>query len=118
MSKKAQIILQNGIEYIYQPIHFKAGIMSEYYVGDAFLGIVNKRSFDEGELSGIIQIAGMDGFMPKLVLELKEVIGIKEGDKKMYDGYEFGRDKGKGIDEVNFYFLIKKDNYEKIMKDI
>jgi hypothetical protein len=117
MSKKAQIIWEGGIEYIYQPIHFKADIMFEYYVGDIFLGITNKHIFYEGELSELCQRAGMDGFMPDLVRELKEDVIGKSNQK--YDGYEFGRNTDGGkIDEVNFYFLIKKENYEKIMSDI
>jgi hypothetical protein len=117
MSKKAQVLWEDGIEYIYQPIHFKANIMLEYYVGDVFLGIADKCIFDEGELSELCQVAGMNGFMPELVRELKEdVIGV--GNTK-YDGYEFGRNTDGGrIDEVNFYFLIRKSDYERIMSKI
>ncbi len=117
MSKETQIVIEDGIEYVYQPIHFKADIMSEYYVGDIFLGISDKNIFDDGELSELCQKAGMDGFMPELVRELKEdVIGV--GNSK-YDGYEFGRNKDGGrIDEVNFYFLIRKSDYERIMSKI
>lgn len=117
MSEKAQIVWEGGIEYIYQPIHFRADVMKEYYVGDIFLGITNKYIFDEGELSELCQRAGMNGFMPDLVRELKEdVIGV--GNTK-YDGYEFGRNADGGkIDEVNFYFLIKKQKYEEVMSKI
>ena len=118
MSKKVQIILKNGIEYVYQPIHFKTAIMQEYYVGNDFIGLINKKNFDERELSELIHRAGVNGFMPKLVSELKEIIGIKGKDIKLYDGYEFGGSNDKGIDEVSFYFLIKRDNYDKVMKDI
>jgi hypothetical protein len=118
MSKTAQVEIRNGVEYIYQPIHFKAGIMKEYYVGDSFVGIVDKKYFEPEELSDLIQRAGIEGFMPELVSELRSVIGVTGKDRKLYDGYEFGREIEKGIDEVIFYFLIKKENYEKIMRDI
>ena len=90
--------------------------MREYYVGDSFVGMNHKELFEEGELEALIKRAGIEGFMPSLVKELKEeVIGIKN---QKYDGYEFGREKGGGVDEVNFYFLIKKSQYDNAMNQI
>ena len=113
---KAQIVSENGIEYVYQPIVFKPEIMQEYYVGNNFVGIDDKKDFGEEELLGRSQLAGIDGFMPELVKELTDnVIGA---DNQIYDGYDFGRDEGRGIDEVSFYFMIKKSEYNKIMDKI
>lgn len=117
MKKDAQIVIERGVEYVYQPILFKPEIMQEYYVGNDFVGMdCIKNSFDEERLFGLMQVAGMDGFMPELVRELSEsVIGT---DNLIYDGYDFGREEGNGIDEVNFYFMIKKSEYAKIMDKI
>lgn len=116
MKKDAQIIIENGVEYIYQPIFFKPEIMSEYYIGDAFIGIDSRKNIDSEELSGLAQMAGIDGFMPELVRELSDsVIGA---DNLIYDGYDFSREEGYGIDGVSFYFMINKKNYEAIMSKI
>ena len=118
MSKIAQVIVQNGVNYIYQPIHFRPDIMKEYYVGDTFIGIADRNCFEPEELSDLIDRAGIDGFMPELVSELKSIIGITVKNRKLYDGYEFGHQRDKEIDEVTFYFLIKKSNYKEIMSKI
>ena len=116
MNGDPQIIIENGIEYIYQPILFKPEIMQEYYVGNTFVGMENKDFFVEGELSGMMQVGGMDGFMPELVKEIaNDVIGVNN---QIYDGYDFSREEGRGIDMVNFYFLIKKSEYSKAMENI
>lgn len=116
MKKDAQIVIEHGTEYIYQPIRFKPEIMREYYVGNTFIGMESREFFSEGELSGLMQVGGMNGFMPELVRELSEdVIGIGSF---IYDGYDFSRKEGFGIDEVNFYFLIQKSEYDRIIRKI
>lgn len=109
MNKAPKIIREGGVEWIYQSIHFSPQIMSYYYVGDYFLDLDINEELKSGQLHERIESAGIDGFMPKLVEELKSVIG--EGNYK-YDGYEFGED------EVNFYLLIKKSEYIEAMEKI
>ena len=106
MNKEAQILKEDGIEYVYQPIHFKPEITNHYFAGDAFVGMNQKEELQGGKLPERIAEGGRDGFVPELIKELTEVIG-EENQK--YDGYEFGED------ETNLYFLIKKEYYHLIM---
>ncbi len=105
MARKAQIITEEGIDYVYKEISFHTEIKDHYYAGDCFVGLkFNKEELEAGILSEAIEKAGMFGFMQKLVFELIAIIGTKS-----YDGYAFGED------EINFYFLITKKSYSVII---
>jgi hypothetical protein len=109
MIRDFKIIKEDGVEWISQPIHFNPTIMSEYYVGEHFIGVKIDEELKSGKLSDRAEKADVRGFMPKLVEELKWVIG--EG-KYKYDGYALGEN------EISFYFLIKKSEYNQIMNKI
>jgi hypothetical protein len=109
MNKVAQIVSKDGVDWVRQPINFTPDIMSEYYVGENFLDLNINEELKSGSLHARVERAGIDGFMPKLVDELKWIIG--EGNHR-YGGYEFGKD------EICFYFMIRKDEYNQIMNKI
>lgn len=109
MNRIGDIIRHHGMEWIAQSINFDHGIMSDYYVGEHFLNADIKKELSAGVLSARVESAGKDGFMPKLVEELKWIIG--DGNYR-YDGYAFGEN------EINFYFLIRKAEYDQIMNKI
>jgi len=109
MYRDTKIILEDGIEWIYQAIDFDPSIMSHYYAGEHFLSLNIKEEIENGRLMDRIEDTDDDGFLPKLLEDLKWVIG--KGNYK-YDGYSLGKNK------VSFYFLIKKLAYTKIMNNI
>ena len=53
--------------------------------------------------------SGTDGFMPKLVEELKNICG--EGNY-VFDGYEIGEE------DFGLYFFIKEDLYNSLLKKV
>jgi len=109
MNQIGEIIRASGMEWIAQPINFDHKIMAEYFVGDCFLDLNIQEEMLTGTLRERAERAGVDGFMPKLVEELKWIIG--EGNYR-FDGYAFG------LNEINFYFLIRKAEYNQIMNKI
>lgn len=109
MSKTAQILKENGVEYVYQPIKFTNNILEHYNAGNHFKDLDIEEERKRGALATRIKSAGVNGFMPTLVKELTEVIGAKN---QKYDGYEFGKN------EINFYFLLKKKEYHSIIEKI
>lgn len=115
MKDKWYIKKINGEKFIYHCFTFDPKIQEHTFLGDEFIGI-DQESETRDPLRTYDRIveAGREGFMPKLVEELKNIFG--EGNY-VYDGYEIGEDES-SIFEFSLYFLIKVKLYKSLLKKV
>ena len=104
----------NGENFIYHCFSFNPEIQGHTYLGDEFIGMDQTAETRNLTMFDRVVDAGPEGFMPRLVDELKKIFG--EGNFE-YDGYEIGEDEH-NIFEFNLYFFIKESLYESLLKKV
>jgi hypothetical protein len=100
-----------GSMYIHQSFHFTWEMTDKTFIGSEFIGLDPKHAFDEPEaLFDMMEDAeNKDGFMPKLMADLKGLIG---DNNYIFDSYGIGED---GFDLM---FYIKEIIYKYKLKVI
>lgn len=99
----------NGEDFVYHCFIFKPAIQDHTFIGNEFIGMNFEKASDEYEILNRVIDAGKEGFLPDLLLELKNLIGENNFE---YDGYEIGED------EFSHYFFIRASCYKKILLKI
>ena len=96
-------------EFIYHAFYFDLPVLKQVYPGDYFVGYNHDEELQYLKPVERIVDAGIDGFTPHLVTELKSIIGHGY---YHYDGYELGHD------EFSHYFFIAKEVYTQSLEKV
>ena len=109
MQDKWYIKVIDGKRFVYHRFTFDPKIQEHTFIGNEFIGMDHVEETRNLKMFDRVDDGGTDGFMPKLVEELKNICG--EGNY-VYDGYEIGEE------DFGVYFFIKEDLYNSLLKKV